>query len=362
MRFASTRLVRLIALFMALTLVATACGDDDDDDVATDTTATDSGAGDTDDGTDTEADDSGGGTNGSISVNGSSTVEPVTNLVAEAFNAENPDVGISVAGDGTGDGFAQFCAGETDISDASRPIEDEEVTTCEENGVEYVELEIAIDGIAVLTSSEGLEQGLPECLTFEDVYALVGPESEGFGNWSDVNELATEVGGEGGFPDVPLTVTGPGEESGTYDTFVEFAIEGLAEERVGEDGAAARADYTSSPNDNVIIEGITGNPTSFGWVGYSFFENNQDGLAAFQLDGGDGCVELTTETIADGSYPMSRPLFIYVNTEKAAENQALADFVDYYLSSEGIVAVEEAGYVALPDEALEETVATWEAR
>lgn len=361
MRFASNRFARLLALLMALTLVAAACGDDDGDtDTATDTTETDSADDtETDTGTDTE---SGGAASGSISVNGSSTVEPVTNLVAEAFNAENPEVGISVAGDGTGDGFAQFCAGETDISDASRPIADDEVSTCEENGVEYVELQIAIDGIAVLTSSQGMEQGLPECLTFEDVYALVGPESEGFNSWSDANELATEVGGEGGFPDVPLTVTAPGEESGTYDTFVEFAIEDLAEERVGEDGAAARADYTSSPNDNVIIEGITGNPTSFGWVGYSFYENNQDGLAAFELDGGDGCVELSAETIADGSYPMSRPLFIYVNTEKAAENQALADFVDYYLSSEGIVAVEEAGYVALPDDVLEETVSTWEGR
>ena len=161
---------------------------------------------------------------------------------------------VTVEGPGTGDGFQKFCAGEADVSDASRPIKDEEAALCAEAGVEYVEIEVAIDGLTVATSPNNTAV---ECLDVPALYALIGPEAEGFANWSDANALATEVGSAfTALPDAPLVVTGPGPESGTYDTFVEFAIKKLAEERGVDD--TARADYTQSPNDNVIVEIVGG--------------------------------------------------------------------------------------------------------
>lgn len=297
------------------------------------------------------------GLTGSIEVSGSSTVEPITARVGQAFSAANPSVGVSVEGPGTGDGFARFCNGETDISDASRPIKDKERDTCAENGVEFVELHIATDGIAVLTSHDN---DSVSCLDFKDMYALVGPESEGFELWSDANDLGTELGaGHVPYPDAPLVITAPGEESGTYDTFVELVIEDIAKERGQE--VATRADYEASANDNVIVNGIAGNPTSFGWVGYAFYAENTDVLKAIEVDGGDGCVFPTEETIASFEYPLARPLFIYVNMEKAKSNPTLEAFVDYYLSDEGLQAVTDAGYVALPADDIAGTRAAWEA-
>ena len=306
-----------------------------------------------------------GGLTGEIFVSGSSTVEPITALAAELFNEENPDVAINVEGPGTGDGFELFCAGETDISDASRPIKDEEAAVCDEAGIEYVELEVALDGISVLTSPEN---DAVECLNFGDLYALLGPESEDFANWRDAEDLARELDGKGGYPDLPLEITAPGEESGTYDAFVELALLDVAEARL-EDGKieedqaeTTRADYQASGNDNVIIEGIAGSKGSLGWVGFSFFEQNQDVVRAIAIDGGDGCVEPTLETIADGSYPISRSLYIYVNKQKAAENEALKAFVDFYVTDDGLkTAVEEVAYVPLPDDRIEATRSAWEA-
>ncbi|MDP8959854.1 MAG: substrate-binding domain-containing protein, partial [Actinomycetota bacterium] len=162
------------------------------------------------------------------------------------------------------------------------------------------------------------------------------------------------------FPELPLRITAPGEESGTYDSFVEIVLEDIAEERGQQ--AVTRPDYTASGNDNVIIEGITRDPSSFGWVGFAFFVENQDVVKAFEIDGGEGCVAPTDETIADGSYPISRPLFIYVNTARAAENPDLEAYVDFYLSEEGRASVSEVGYVQLTDEEFEETRRTWENR
>lgn len=316
-----SKLSRLAALLLTLALVAAACGGDDDD---------------TGDGG-----DDGGGT---IAISGSSTVEPISALNAEKFSADNPGVAISVDGPGTGDGFQLFCNGETDISDASRPIKEEEIALCEENGVVYKELHIATDGISVITSPAN---DAVSCLTFGDMYALVGPESTGFGSWADANALAAEVGGNGGFPDAPLTITAPGEESGTYDTFVELVIEDIADER-GQD-AVARPDYVASPNDNVIVEGIEGSDTSFGWVGFAFFAEEQERLKAIEVDAGDGCVAPTPETIASFEYPLSRPLFIYVNETNMMEKPELNAFVEFYLSDEGLASVSEAGYVLLDD-------------
>jgi phosphate transport system substrate-binding protein len=296
-----------------------------------------------------------GGDGASILVSGSSTVEPISALVAEDFMSQSPGVGITVEGPGTSDGFVRFCAGETDISDASRAIREEEAAACAESGVEYVELHIATDGLSVITSPDNADVA---CLNYGDLYSLLGPESEGFASWSDANTLAGEVGGNGGFPDAPLVVTAPGEESGTYDSFVELVLADLAEERGADE--AARADYQASANDNVIVDNISSNPSSLGWVGYAFFAENAESLKAIEVDGGDGCVAPTTDTIASFDYPLSRPLYIYVSTTRLAENPALGDFVDYYLSAEGIGAVSEAGYVVLPEDEFAATVAAWE--
>lgn len=294
---------------------------------------------------------------GSIAISGSSTVEPISSLVAEKFRGANPDVSISVNGPGTTDGFALFCNGETDISDASRAIKEEEITACKENGIDPLELKVAIDGISVITSPENTAV---ECLGFEDLYALLGPESEGFEKWSDAEGLAEELGSRHlPYPDEPLVVTAPGEESGTWGSFIEIALEGIGEER-GLDEVATRPDYQSSPNDNVIVEGIQGSPTSLGWVGYAFFEQTQGATRAIPIDGGDGnCVEPTAETISSGDYPLSRDLYIYVNPEKAEENDALTAFVDYYLSEEGLASVAEVGYVEQPNEAISEALDAW---
>ncbi len=302
-----------------------------------------------------------------IEISGSSTVEPITARVAEAFEADNPDVAISVEGPGTGDGFSRFCNGETDISDASRPIKEAERESCVANGVEFVELHVANDGITVLTAPAN---GTITCLDFGDLYALVGPESEGFQTWADADDLAGELAaaGLGGshapYPEEALVITAPGEESGTFDTFVELALQDIGEQRLGEEYELnpARADYEASANDNVIVAGIGGNPTSLGWVGFAFFDENRDVVKAIEVDGGSGCVAPTHESIAGGTYPLSRPLFIYVSTTKAAAKPELTAFVDFYLSEAGLAAVEEADFVALPAAGIEATRAVWAGR
>jgi phosphate transport system substrate-binding protein len=304
-----------------------------------------------------------GGLTGAIKVSGSSTVEPISGAVAEKFAAENPGVQLSVDGPGTGDGFELFCSGDTDISNASRPIDpEEEIPACEEAGIEFIELKVAIDGITVLTSPDNTAV---DCLSFPDLYALLGIESEGFASWSDANGLAKEVGGSGDYPDAPLDITAPGEESGTYDSFVEIVLEDIAAEHgVSEDGPFVRPDYQASGDDNVIIEGIAGSKSSLGWVGYAFYEENTDAVRALPIsaeEGGD-CVEPNSETISSGEYPIARDLYIYVNAAKAEQNPALQAYVDLYLSDAGIESVTQAGYVALHSEDLAATRAAWEER
>lgn len=305
----------------------------------------------------------GGGAGGTVTISGSSTVEPISGRVAELFHAQNPGASISVDGPGTGDGFALFCSGQTDISDASRPIKESEAERCAANGIEWIELNVAIDGLSVLTS---LDNDAFTCLGTADLYALLGEESLGFDKWSDANDLAAELGAtHAPYPDADLVVTAPGEESGTFDTFVEFLIDGVAG---GEDYAATRGvsnvrpDYTASANDNTIIEGLAGSQYSLGWVGYAFYLANQDKVKDLAIDGDNSgnCVDPTPATIADGSYPFSRPLFIYVNADSAAAKGEVAAYIDLYLSEEGLVAVDEAGYVRLAD--YSGTQAQWEGR
>ncbi|HEX2057666.1 MAG TPA: substrate-binding domain-containing protein [Actinomycetota bacterium] len=330
--------LKLSAAAAALALVAAACGGGDD--------RNGSGAG------SSELD-------GSVAVSGSSTVEPISTLVAQKFSSINPGVAISVDGPGTGDGFELFCRGEIDVADASRPIEPEEAATCKEAGIDYVELKVGIDGITVLTSPANDEV---TCLDFHDLYALLGPESEGFETWSDANGLAEEVGaGNAPYPDAPLDVTAPGEESGTYDSFAELVLEDIAYEERGipEDDPVIRPDYQASANDNVILQGIEGTESSLGWVGFAYFAQAGDTVKAVEIDGGDGCVAPTEETIADGSYPVARELFVYVNSVEAESNPALASFVDYYLSDEGLASVAEAGYVDLPEEEMQASLDAW---
>jgi phosphate transport system substrate-binding protein len=336
------RWTRLLLALMAVMLVAAACGDDDNG------------------GSDADAAEN---LSGSITISGSSTVEPISGANAEKFASQNPDVQISVDGPGTGDGFELFCNGETDISDASRPIDpEEEVPLCEKNDIEYIELKVGIDGISVITSTAN---EAVECLSFPDLYALLGPESDGFGSWSDANDLGKKVGGSGDYPDAPLDVTAPGQESGTYDSFAELVLEDIAvEQGISEDGPFIRSDYQSSPDDNVIIEGISGNDTSLGWVGYAFYSQNTDSVRAIPVEAeeGAGCVEPTDETIAAGEYPIARELYIYANAAKVEENAALAAYVDFYLSEEGLASVSEVGYVDLTAEEIAATQETWESK
>jgi phosphate transport system substrate-binding protein len=296
------------------------------------------------------------GLSGKVVVSGSSTVQPISSLVAEDFSAANKGVTISVDGPGTGDGFALFCKGETDISDASRPIKDAEKTACQQGGINYIELKIGLDGITVMTNPANTAI---TCLTKADLYALVGPESTSFKNWSDANALDQELGGAGTFPDVPLDITAPGEESGTYDAFIELALKDIAASR-NQSTTSTRPDYQSSANDNVIIQGIEGSTSSFGWVGFAYAEGNASGVKIIQVDGGSGCVAPDRTTIADGSYPLSRALYIYVNTDKAKANPAVKSFVDFYL--QGVKdSVSKAGYIDLPDDQIAATQQAWAA-
>ena len=330
--------VGAVAAFSALAVVGAACGSDGG--------ASDSG--------------NGAGMSGTVTVSGSSTVQPISSLVAEQFSAANPDVQISVDGPGTSDGFVLFCKGETDINDASRAIEPEEKQACKQNGVSWVELPIAYDGITVMTNPDN---PAVTCLNTGDLYALFGPESQGFKTWSDAATLDKEVDGTGNLPNLPLQITAPGQESGTYDAFITLAgIEDTALSRgVAEDKAAAlRPDYTASANDNVIIQAMEGDPGALGFVGFAYAEQAGSQIDIVQVDGGSGCVAPSRDTISDHSYPLSRTLYIYVNKARIAENPALKAYVDLYMGNQGIVsAVQQVGYVDLPTDQIDASRAEW---
>jgi len=310
------------------------------------------------------------GVSGQIFVSGSSTVQPISQAVSEAFKAANPNFGFTVEGPGTGPGFAAFCAGDTDVNDASRKIKpddpakegDEEATVCANNNIDYTELKVAYDGITVMTHPE-----TPiECLTKADLYALFGPESDSFAKWSDAQALATELGSTTVLPDLALQITAPGEESGTYDAFLELAgitATGTTRGKFDADHPAALRlpgpNYTASPDDNVIVAGVESGAGSLGFVGFAYFEGAGSNVKAVAIDGGNGCVTPSRDTIADGTYPLSRPLYIYPNNAKADSNPAVQAWVDYYLSDAGIANVSGVGYVSLPADVLQASRDAW---
>jgi phosphate transport system substrate-binding protein len=278
-----------------------------------------------------------GGVSGQVDIEGSSTVQPITQAVAEAFSGENPDVQITVGGAGTGDGFEAFCSGKTQISDASRPIEDEEQQVCEENGIEYIEVPIAYDGISVVVNSQNDFAG---DITGEELKTLWEPAAEKkVTTWKQVRSE---------WPDQEITLYGPGTESGTFDFFTDKIN--------GEEGAS-RTDYQASEDDNVLVQGVSGDPNALGYFGFSYYENNQDTLKALAVDG----VEPDTQSIRSGDYPLSRPLFFYVSTKALKENKAVEPFVNFYL--EGLDQyVEQARYVTLPGSLEQESRKQWEDR
>ena len=315
----------LSAILVTFSLVAAACGGDavtEDEEAAT--------------------------VSGTVDISGSSTVEPISIRVAELFEDVAPDVSVTVDGPGTGDGFKLFCAGETDISDASRQIKDSEKEACFENGIhDIIELKVGVDGIAVMTSADNRSVA---CLSFNQLFDLIGPNGEGTSTWAEASA---------GLPDAPLNIFGPGEESGTFDSFVEIVLEDLAEE-AGVD-ATTRTDYSPSGDDNILVRGIQSSDTSLGWVGFAF-TINAAGVKLLEVDGGDGCVAPTPDTIASNEYPISRDLWIYVNADNAAANDAVVAYVDFYVSDALNQAVSEVGYVPLTGAGHAQTVGHWASR
>ena len=308
---------------------------------------------------DVSGEDGAASNSGSISVTGSSTVEPITNLLAEAFAAKNPNVAFSVAGPGSGDGHKAACAGEVPIWNSSRQIKDSEAQCLAEAGIEFIELRVGIDGISVITAAAN---DTVDCLNFSDLYSLVGVESTGFKTWEDANTLNAELSGTGPFSGGALEIFAPGEESGTFDSFIETALEDVWEGRVEEGQAdenfAVRPDYNASANDNVIIDGIAGNDSSLGWAGFAFADENRDVVKLLEIDGGDGCVAPTPETIASAEFPIARFLYTYIDVAQASD-PAIKAFVDFMLSDEGQIYVVEAGYVNLDSADLEQSRSNW---
>jgi phosphate transport system substrate-binding protein len=271
------------------------------------------------------------GLTGSITIDGSSTVGPLSAAASEFFNEENPDVQITVGESGTGGGFEKFCAGETDMNDASRPIdEEEEVPLCEENGVEYQEMVVANDALTVVVPTSN---DFVTCLTTEQLKTIWEPAAEKkITNWNQVDPS---------FPDVELDLYGPGTDSGTFDYFTD--------EINGEEGAS-RADYTPSEDDNIIVEGVAGSEGGLGYLGFTYYEENTDKLKAVEVDGGSGCVAPSAETVQDGSYtPLGRPLFIYPSIASMSDNEAFTAFVEYYVANDDAIA-EAAQFIPLSDD------------
>ncbi len=314
-----TKAITKIALLFAFASLLAGCGGDGrgGDDEAADTTAATTGGG------------VGGDLSGRIEVDGSSTVGPFTTAAAERFQSEQAGVQVTVGVSGTGGGFERFCRGETDLSNASRPIKDEEVTACKDGGIDYVEFQVANDALTVVVNKDN---DWVTCLTTKQLKTIWGPDSK-VGSWNEVDPS---------FPDEKLSLFGPGTDSGTFDYFTD--------EINGEEGAS-RSDFSASEDDNNTVTGVAGEKGGLGYFGFSYFEENQDTLKAVEIDGGDGCVAPSVENAQNGTYkPLARPLFIYAKTEALAKPE-VEGFMRYVLDN-GIEIAEASKYVPLTDEQL----------
>jgi len=305
----SNRLLLTLAVSGALALGAAACGDDDD-------------------GNDAAASNGGGKLSGKIAIDGSSTVGPFAEAAAELFQEENPDVQVTVGISGTGGGFEKFCAGETDISDASRPIKpDEEAPVCDKAGVKYTEVQVANDGIAVASSKELAV----DCLTTDQLEKI----------WNEGSKVKSLADVDGNLPDTELSLYGPGTDSGTFDFFTEKIN--------GEEGVS-RENYEPSEDDNQLVTGVAGDKGGLGYFGFSYYEGAADKLNLVGVDDGSGnCVKPSNETIQDGSYkPLSRPLFMYPSA-KAMKRPEVKAFMEFVVAQAPAIA-EASKIVPLTDE------------
>jgi phosphate transport system substrate-binding protein len=278
---------------------------------------------------------------GDIRIEGSSTVQPITQAAAELFREENSEARIEVGGAGTSDGFEAFCKGDTQISDASRPIDiAEEVPVCEENGVEFIEIPVAFDGISVVVNEQN---DWASDVTSEELKTMWEPAAEGrITQW---NQVRSE------WPDRELNLYGPGTESGTYEFFNETIV--------GNEEETNRSDVEMSEDDNVLVQGVSGDQNALGYFGFSYYENNQDSLKVLAVDG----VEPTAESIRSGEYVLSRPLFIYVSKSALENNDAVKPFVDFYLAEQNLGRIVQAArYVTLPSSLEQEARTQYEDR
>ncbi len=266
------------------------------------------------------------GLSGMVAIDGSSTVFPISEAMAEEFQIANRGVRVTVGISGTGGGFKKFCGGETDISDASRPIKDSERELCAENGIEPIELRVAWDGLTVVSNPAN---EWATCMTVDELKRLWQPGSS-IRNWSEIRSE---------WPDMEIELYGPDTDSGTFDYFTDAIV--------GEEDAS-RSDYTASADDNVLVIGVEGDEGALGYFGFAYYEESSDKLRAVEIDNGDGCVGPSRETIETGSYaPLSRPMFIYVRRD-ALERPEIAAFVDFYLTN-ATALVPETGYVPLAE-------------
>ncbi len=282
---------------------------------------------------------------GTVAIDGSSTVFPITQAVAEEFQIANPGVQVPVAFSGTGGGFKKFCRGETDINDASRPIKEQdegEGVACTTNGIDWLQLEVAIDGLTVVVNPAN---DFAACLTVSELKAIYGPDSPADLVWSQVRD---------GFPTEKVERYMPGADSGTFDYFTE-AINGEVD--------ASTQNAVQSEDDNQLVIGVAGSKYAIAYFGYAYYVENTDKLKALEVDGekGAGCIAPTDVSINDNSYaPLSRPLFIYPDAAKAKTRPELKAFVDFYLDNASALSA-EVGYVALPDALLQEQKDAWSA-
>ena len=251
---------------------------------------------------------------GEVKVDGSSTVLPISQVMAKEFQAENPEVKVTVGVSGTGGGFQKFCAGETDITGASRPINSKEMALCQKNKIEFIELPVAYDSLSVVVNSQN---NFVECLKVNELKKIWEPAAQGqVTNWNQVRSS---------FPNQPLQLYGPGTDSGTYDYFT-LAI-------MGEEGKS-RSDYTKSEDDNALVQGVAANQAGLGYFGYAYYLANKERLKLVAIDSGYGCVQPSPKTVADSSYqPLSRPVFIYAK-KSAAMRPAVKAFTNFYLAPE----------------------------